>query len=50
MVATLIGWVRMILAYVVSGMRILGAACSVYSDYHDQKGSAAPRRWRDERG
>jgi hypothetical protein len=37
MVATLIGWVRAILAYLVSGMRILGAAYSVYSNDHDHK-------------
>jgi hypothetical protein len=37
MVATLIGWVRAILAYLVSGMRILGAAYSVYSDDNGQK-------------
>lgn len=37
MVATIVGWVRVILVYLVSGMRILGAAYSVYSDYHDQR-------------
>lgn len=35
MVATLVGWVRAILAYLVSGM--LGVAYTVYSDDHDQK-------------
>jgi hypothetical protein len=35
MIATLVGWVRAIFAYLASGMRILSAAYSVYSDDHD---------------
>jgi hypothetical protein len=48
--ATFIRWIRAISVYVASGMRILGAACTVYSDDHDQKPrNSAPKRRLEER-
>jgi hypothetical protein len=35
MIAALVGWLHAILAYLVSGIRTLGAAYSVYGDDHD---------------